>query len=308
MIDNFDCSGHAKAHAADPRRQVGCKRMLTELLAASGITGAIAGAAIVWLLRNWLITRLSAAVKHEYDEKLEKLRVQLQKDRERDVESLKAEFQQVLSAQAAVQSAFAQSHLAAHQKRLDAIADVWKAFFQTRDNLPVVLNLIDVLKPSEYQSFFSQEQVRNLVDELSPQGVSRFSRQKGSETELARPFVGEYLWSLLYAYEAVCIRTVLLLWQYRLKGNGEAWYEDEPTLRIVRAVTTEGEFQDFMQLALGKLFWFRSLVEKKFLAAASRVISGEASTDVAVEQAQRIVAAANDLQQTGDRPNITFIR
>src|SRR5437870_11327821 len=133
--------------------------MLTELLAASGITVAVAGAAIVWLLRNWLVTRLSAAVKHEYDEKLEKRRVQMQKDRERDLESLKAEFQQVLSAQAAVQSAFAQSHLAAHQKRLDAIAEVWKAFVQTRDNLPVVLTFIDVLKSSEYQSFFNQEQV-----------------------------------------------------------------------------------------------------------------------------------------------------
>src|SRR5262249_8462593 len=92
-------SGHVKTYTADTGHQTGCKRMLTELLATSGITGAVAGAAIVWLLRNWLATRLSAAVKHEYDEKLEKLRVQLQQERERDIESLKATYQQVLSAQ-----------------------------------------------------------------------------------------------------------------------------------------------------------------------------------------------------------------
>ena len=233
-------------------------------------------------------------MKYEYDEKLEKLRVQLQQERERDIESLKATSQQVLSAQAAVQSAFAQSHLVAHQKRLDAIADIWKSFIRTRDNLPFVL---------QYQSLFSQEQMKNVVDELSPQRWESFRSQKGSETELVRPFVGEYLWSLLSAYESVCLRTVALLWQWRLKGSGEAWYEDEPTLRVVRAVTTEGECQYFIQLEFSKLSWFKSLLEKKFLAATSQIISGVASTDVAVEQAQRIFAAVNDLHYTVDQPN-----
>ena len=105
------------------------------------------------------------------------------------------------------------------------------------------------------------------------------------------------------AYEAVCLRTVALLWLWRLKGSGEAWYEDEPTLRVVRAVTTEGEFQSFIQLEFGKLSWFKLLLERKFLATASQIISGAASTDVAVEQAQRIFVAANELRHTADQPN-----
>ena len=105
------------------------------------------------------------------------------------------------------------------------------------------------------------------------------------------------------AYEAVCLRTVALLWLWRLKGSGEAWYEDEPTLRVVRAVTTEGEFQSFIQLEFGKLSWFKLLLERKFLATASQIISGAASTDVAVEQAQRIFVLAKELRHTTDQPN-----
>ena len=85
--------------------------MLTEILALAGVTGAVSAGIVIWLLRNWLLTRLTASVKHEYDEKLARLT---------------GELQRISSAQASIQSAFAQSHLAAQQKRLEAIGDVWR--------------------------------------------------------------------------------------------------------------------------------------------------------------------------------------
>lgn len=67
--------------------------MLTELIAASGVTGAVAGAAIVWLLRNWLVTRLSAAVKHEYDLKLEATKSDLRQETDAGLANLRNQLQ-----------------------------------------------------------------------------------------------------------------------------------------------------------------------------------------------------------------------
>lgn len=263
--------------------------MLTEILAPAGITGAFAGGIVIWLLRNWLVTRLTASIKHEYDEKLSRLT---------------GELQQISSAQAGIQSSFAQSHLAAQQKRLEAIGDVWRSFLQTRNNQPFMLSLVEIHRPTEYGELFAHEQMKKYAEDLSPQGVAKFARNKDSNIELARPFVGEYLWSLLYAYEAVCIRTTLLLWQYRSKGTGDAWFEDEVTLRVIRSVTNDAEFQEFQKLEFGKISWYRNLIERKFLAAASRIINGEASTDIALLEGQRIFKVANELVQASNRPNM----
>ena len=239
--------------------------MVIELLAGAGLTGALGGAVTIWLLRNWLLTRLSASVKHEYETKLEKLRSELQVNRERDIEGLRGQLQQTLSAQSAVQTAFAQSHLAAHDKRLNAIGTVWKSLLHTRNNLPSILGIVELYTPSEYQLLFDHAPTQTWLEELSPQGVKQFSRTKESDTELARPFAGEYLWSILFAYEAVSVRMVLLLWQRRLNGAGLAWFEDETILRVMRAVATEVELQAFRSLKFGHVTWFRNLIERKFL-------------------------------------------
>lgn len=262
--------------------------MLTEILALAGVTGAFAGGIVIWLLRNWLLTRLTASIKHEYDEKLARLT---------------GELQRISSAQGGVQSAFAQSHLAAQEKRLEAIGDLWRSFLQTRNNQPFLLSLVEMQRPTDYAGLFAQEQMQKSAEDLSPQGVTKFARNKGSNVEFARPFAGEYLWSLLYAYEAVCIRTTLLLWQYRSKGAGDAWFEDEITLRVIRSVTNDAEFEEFKHLEFGKISWFRNLIERKFLGAASRIINGEASTDIALQEGQRIFRAANELIQASNRPN-----
>lgn len=256
--------------------------MLTEVLALSGLTGAVSAGIVIWLLRNWLLTRLRASIKHEYDEKLARFT---------------GELQRISSAQAGIQSAFAQTHLVAQQKRLEAIGDVWRSFLQVRNNQPFLLGLVEMHRPTEYAELFAHEQMKKSAEDLSPQGVAKFARSKGSDTEIARPFVGEYLWSLMYAYEAVCIRTTLLLWQYRLRGVNHAWFEDEGTLRVIRSVTNDEEFQEFKSIEFGKISWFRNLIERKFLAAASRIINGEASTDIALQEGQRIFKVATELVQ-----------
>lgn len=274
---------------------------MAELLAVAGLTGALGGAVVIWLLRNWFVARLSASVKHEYDTKLEELRSELQVNREREGDALRTQFQQMLSAQTAVQTAFAQSHLTAQEKRLDAVATVWKSLLHTRNNLPLILSFLELYEPSEYQLLFKHQPMQKWLEDLSPQGVKQFARTKESDTEFARPFAGEYLWSILFAFEAVSTRMVLLLWRRRLDGTGVAWFEDETILRVIRSVATKEEFEAFRSLKFEQVTWFRNLIERKFLLAAARIVSGQASTDVALEEATRILDAASALK-TQERP------
>ena len=60
------------------------------ILASLTVSGALT-AAIIWLAKNWIGERLRAAIQHEYDQKLEGYKVQLQSQHERSPEVLKAE-------------------------------------------------------------------------------------------------------------------------------------------------------------------------------------------------------------------------
>ena len=94
---------------------------------------------------------------------------------------------------------------------------------------------------------------------------------------------------------------VILLWKRRVEGTGNPLFEDDIILRVIRSVATSDEFEQLRSMEFGQVTWFRNLIERKFLLAAARIISGQASTDVALEEATRILDAASALK-AAERP------
>ncbi len=58
------------------------------------IPGAVAGAALVWLLRNWIAARLKMSIKSEYDQLLEKFKAELKHSNDVYLVELKAKHEE----------------------------------------------------------------------------------------------------------------------------------------------------------------------------------------------------------------------
>src|SRR5439155_23267666 len=119
------------------------------------------------------------------------------------------------------------------------------------------------------------------------------------------PLIGELLWSLYNTYHLLWFRSVMLF---------RGWWDDDPEVAKVfdeKAIVTlvaevmgpeEGSKLDGKP---GDWLALRTRIEQKLVITASKVISGEASADLGLEQANRISAAIIEVQKPKNPPHAT---
>ena len=95
---------------------------------SSAAVGGLLIAAAAWLMRAWIIERLSRAIKHEYDRDLEAYRTAI----------------------ASTVAATAEGQKAAIEKRLDAFDRIWRAMLALRNNTGSITTFLDILTVKEY--------------------------------------------------------------------------------------------------------------------------------------------------------------
>jgi hypothetical protein len=66
--------------------------LAVSILSSAGVSAVLA-AFLVFLFRSWIGERLKNAIKHEYDQKMEVFKAQLQAEHQREIETLKAHLQ-----------------------------------------------------------------------------------------------------------------------------------------------------------------------------------------------------------------------
>jgi len=114
--------------------------------------------------------------------------------------------------------------------------------------------------------------------------------------EEARPYVGEIVWALFFAYQALNIRIVLLAWLASTKDEDKIhWYRDPAMRNLLRASLSPEELRQFDQASVGKIALFRRLIESKILWHWDRLKSGAILGDEAIAQAQAIFEATSRL-------------
>jgi hypothetical protein len=115
------------------------------------------------------------------------------------------------------------------------------------------------------------------------------------QTEEARPYVGEIVWALFFAYQAIHIRLELIL---RTGTDAEIvyWYTDTANNAFIRAVMDATELQGFEEMPFGKIAFFRRAVESKILMHWEKLISGAQHGGEAAKQAQEILLAADKIK------------
>lgn len=266
--------------------------MIITLLSSAAVSGSTA-AILIFLARTWMSERIKQSIKHEYDVLLEQYKHELKAEHEIALERLRASNAENQAIQAVAMASFAEGHKAAHERRLAAIEMVWKEIVRLRKATPAATTLVDILVPQERQQFVTNPRLRELVDSFSIEQMEKLFLSDTAEN--ARPFVGEFIYALFFAYRALSGRVAFFIKNGVEKGKVDNWFEDPGIRRLISAALTPEEIKQFDETKVRMFMWLRNLIEQKILGQANRIISGEEAGHLGLEQAQRIVDAAREL-------------
>jgi hypothetical protein len=125
-----------------------------EVLLASvtgGVAGAIMGAVLVYLCREWITERLKASIKHEYDLLLESHRTRLSASAQHELETLKAKLEyenqvslEKLRADIAIQGKEQEMKMTGlHAKRMESLGQIFGGLHSFIGSVDALLEVKD---------------------------------------------------------------------------------------------------------------------------------------------------------------------
>lgn len=249
---------------------------------------------VAFLARNWITERLKQGIKHEYDEKLERLRSQLTTQNSLELERSKAELSRQASVLAVAHKSLSESASIVQRNRIDGVSTLWGGMLNVRNHSPSIFTLLDALLAREYQDI-NQHTFKVFEPDIPVDTIKKMVGEASQTVESVRPFVGEYLWSVFYAYQAIHLRIAFLYTSGREKNIHTPWYHDQTTTNLLKSLLNSNEMAEFEKLEFGHIKWMRQVIESKFLSAADKVFSGQQIADSTKEEAARIAHAADAL-------------
>lgn len=260
---------------------------LLTLLSSAGVSAALAGV-LVFLSRNWLSERLRHSIKHEYDLKLTHINNELKAESEKNAILLKTSIEREAEKVRLANASIGQTQKLSIERKLSAIETLWDGVLAARKNIPVVMGFIDILTEDEYSSMKNHRDFQAMVGELSTEKITQMYEDNVGSRERVRPYVGEYTWALVSTYQAIILRTALLIQMGQKDSEKLNWHLDPGVRQLLNSALSEAEVAEFDQTRIGKVNWIQRRFEFKILAAMQVVISGEQFGDEALRQAMKM--------------------
>lgn len=249
-------------------------------------------AAILWILRNWITARLTGSIQHEYDEKLEALKSDLQNNEARFKADLSAKESQIESLRTTVLSNVTRRQDLVFEKQLQAIDKVWGAVL----NLGKGKNAAISLSVIKFKSALEEA-------EKNPR-MREFAKVVGSGVELdsfnitpaleARPFVSILVWAYFSAYQAIIFHALTKLHLLKTGINNPEIVENEKIVDLVK--TALPHHKEYIDKQGPEAFhFFLEELESLILSAFRLMLKGEELDKDAIEKASSIIKQAEEL-------------
>lgn len=237
---------------------------------------------IVWFAREWISTRLKAVIQHEHDIKLETYKSQLKTESEKSILEFQTDIKQKLSLYEA-----ARSSIMVGQK--SSIERLWDEILRLKNECPAILGLVNVLTVEECTQMYTRKDCKELAKENSLEKLNKYIGIRDNRVEKSRPYVGEYLWSIFFAYRQIMTRIPFLMYMGLEDANKAKWDQDKGIRQILNAVLTQNEINEFDQNRIGKVALLQRKLEAKILMESQKIISGEEFGAESLKQAELIL-------------------
>ena len=265
---------------------------LESLITNAAVTAALL-AFVAYLLRTTISERIRRAVGHEYDTKLEELRASNTKVLE-ELRSARAERE---AFRAMAMSLMTSTRTSTLDKRVEAVEVLWKSLQDLRSGLPYMIGVMD--QTGWNTSRLGDQGLKaldgaNYLESLAP------NLKSTAEVAKCRPFLGDQLYSLYHAAQAIigrAISTTILTYQQR---KFRLWFEERETVALLNSILSEDELKHFNSLKFSKLDWLYRILEGRIVGEIQKELSGEPAAEQALLQAARIMERA---AAVSDAPN-----
>ncbi|WP_330206596.1 MULTISPECIES: hypothetical protein [unclassified Pseudomonas] len=251
-------------------------------LASAGVTTALL-AALGWLLRTWIGERFKASVKHEYDDRLERLKSELRAQSDLDLAALKSEVDRQAEKLKIAALSFSDVQKATIPRKIDAVDNLWEAVRQARNYIPGELYVCDVLTDDELTDMRKTVPLNDLRLRLLDIDAVELSTRLFGDAEKIRPHVGEYIWALFATYHGLLSRILFLI---SGKNEDRRWYRDENVLRLIASAFGQNRVDVFRCLQSNRYDWLRREFEGLLFVAFEHLLNGKAFSEAALRQAQ----------------------
>jgi hypothetical protein len=252
---------------------------------------------LTWFFRNGIFEWFKKGIEHDFEKKLETHKANLKSDHDHSLEMFRARLDQDRAIQAVATASFNAGHSAAHERRLKAIDKLWQAFILVKKETGGVLTIVDILTDSEFLEIPHDSRINFITKDLSDDEIVKMTVKLNEGIELVRPFVGESLWALFYAYRALRMRLIYLIFIGVKENKMKDWKNDNGILQLLKYVLTDKEMETFKSKSFGAMSFFSETIESRIIEFSQKIISGETSAQVGLDQAKKIMAAASNLNR-----------
>ena len=185
------------------------------------------GGGVIWGLvffgKTWISEHTRQSMAADYSRSLEEHR-----------DALARISSQISAVQSTANAALLEGQRASAERRANAVDALWREVLRIRNESPAAVGMLDILLPSEYEKFVTENRFRSQVPEIE-KGYPALSNP---EIEHVRPFLGEHVFTLFFTYRAVHGRICFLLERGVKAGKVTPWFDDAGIHRLLRTILT----------------------------------------------------------------------
>ncbi len=173
------------------------------------ISSTVLLAVVLWLSRGLIATRLSAAVKHEYDSRIERLRASFRRSEETIRADLVSKQIEIVELRSGVLSNITTRQVALQNRRIEAVDSLWGAVVA----LAPAKNVSKFMSVIKFEGMAEQAAKNEQLQQMYQVFGKGFNAKEINlqDAHRSRPFVSPMAWAYFSAFQAIVLYAVAQL-------------------------------------------------------------------------------------------------
>jgi hypothetical protein len=262
----------------------------------------LALAAILWLSRNLIKTRLVNSVQHEFNLKLESIRSDFRQREEALKADIRAKEVDIAALRSGAMTAMASRQIALDNRRLEAIDQLWSAITALAPGKGISALVTPLRLEVVAKQAAQNPQFRELLNAMSG-GFDLKKVHFFSGSQKARPFVSPMAWALYSAYAAIILQAVLWLHIAKSGVAPKDYVSSEEINKLVK--TALPHHTEYIEKYGDAAYYFLlDELENRILEEFRRMLAGEEADKASIEKAAEILKLSTQVSENIKRESI----
>ncbi|MGB7910595.1 MAG: hypothetical protein WCF59_00040 [Desulfobaccales bacterium] len=257
--------------------------LLATILSSTALTAALA-----WLFRQWISVTLTAAVKHEFDLKLEETKSEFRVKEEGLKAELRAKGSQLEALQSAVVTQLSTRQSTACQRQFEAIESIWDAVIQIAPQKMAAKMMQSVNFDFAVEHAPTDSRIREMFAYIRKTFNLNANEQRSPNISRARLYVSPLTWSLYVAYSTILWFAVTKISMLESGTNALEMFKTKEIIDMVKvALPHQSEF--IKKYGLSSLDFLVDELETALFQSLRKEINGAEDDVNAAQKAAAIL-------------------